>query len=456
MKVLFVCSECSLFVKTGGLADVLATLPSSLSKDVECSVILPYYKKIKDRNIAEFVGSTYFKFGDYDVYCGLFKIVLNNVVYYFVDNNDFFYHDYLYGENDSTRFTFFNMAVIEVFKMIGNFDLIHLHDWHSGLVPFLLKYKYFINIKTIFTIHNIQYQGIFNKDISKLFHVYNDSLEFNGNINFMKCAIVNSDIITTVSSTYRNETLTDLYGYGLQSILKSRENDYYGIINGIDNLLYSPKDNKDIYYNYADLNGKSKNKKTLCYDYNLNENMLCSMITRLCDQKGIELLLDSVSEIMNNTNVNLFLIGSGDKFYEEKLNYYANLFPERIKVYIGYSESLAQRVYASSDLLFVPSKFEPCGLSQLIAMRYGTLPLVRETGGLKDTVEAFNKYTNTGCGFSFSDFNTSSFKEVFYIAYESFRNKDVWNMLVNNAMNKDFSFDVSAKKYLEIYRGNKL
>lgn len=451
MKVLFVCSECSLFIKTGGLADVLASLPICLSKDIECSVILPYYKKIKEKNIGNFIGCTYFNFGNEDVYCGVFKTRIQNVDYYFIDNNDFFNYDSLYGINDDQRFTFFNMAVIECFKIIGTYDVLHLHDWHSALIPFLLKYKYFINIKTVFTIHNIQYQGIFNKELSNLFHTYNDTLEFDGNINFMKAGIINSNIITTVSSTYKDETLTYLYSYNLENILKSRVSDYYGIVNGIDTVLFNPKTDENIYYNYDNIIDKQKNKEKFCNEYNLNNNMLCSLISRLCDQKGIELLIESIHEIMNNTNVNLFLMGSGDSFYENKLNYYANLYPSRIKVYIGYNEELSHKVYASSDLLLVPSKFEPCGLSQLIAMRYATLPLVRETGGLKDTVIPFNKYTNEGCGFSFKDFNTSSFKEVFYIAYNTYQNKDVWNIISTNALNKNFSFDYSAKEYLKIY-----
>ncbi len=451
LRVLFICSECSLFVKTGGLADVLYSLPRSLSNDVECSIVLPYYKIIKDKNIAEYIGEKYFNFGKSDIYCGVYKIRKDNINYFFIDNNEFFYHEKLYGFNDGVRFTFFNMAVIECLDLIGNFDVFHLNDWHTGLIPFLLKYKYFIDIKTVYTIHNIQYQGIFSKDICELFHVYNDTLEFDNNINFMKSGIVNSSIVTTVSPSYKEETLSYLYSYNLENILLSRYNDYYGIINGIDVDLYNPATDELIYKKYSDYKNKLFNKEFFCKENNLNNNMLCSLISRLCDQKGIELISNSIDEIMANTNVNLFLMGSGDSHYENKLNYYANLYPNRIKVYIGYNEQLAQRVYASSDLLFVPSKFEPCGLSQLIAMRYATLPLVRECGGLKDTVTPFNQFDNSGTGFTFKDFNTSSFKSVFYLAYNTYQNSNLWSIIATNAMSKNFSFNTSAKEYLKLY-----
>lgn len=451
LKVLFVCSECSPFVKTGGLADVASSLPTTLSTSISCSVVIPYYKCIKEKNIANYIGHTYFKFGSDEVYCGIFKTKLNNVNYFFIDNNDFFNHEKLYGINDDVRFTFFNIAVIESLSLLGDYDIFHLNDWHTGLIPFLLKYKYKLDVKTVFTIHNIQYQGIFDKSICKLFNVYNNTLEFDNMINFMKCGITNSDIVTTVSSTYRDETLTYQYSYYLENILLDRKDDYYGIVNGIDTTIFDPNNDKYIYYKYNDINGKSINKRMFCKTYNLNDNMLCSIITRLCDQKGIELLIDSIDFLMNTTNINLFLMGSGDKNYEDKFIYYSLLYPHRIKVYIGYSESLAQQVYASSDLLFVPSKFEPCGLSQLIAMRYGTLPLVRETGGLKDTVIPYNSNDNSGCGFSFRDFNTSSFNEVFNIAYATYKRKEVWNTLVCNAMKKDFSFEKSAGEYLKLY-----
>ncbi|MFI3251500.1 MAG: glycogen/starch synthase [bacterium] len=450
MKVLFVGSECSPYIKTGGLADVLGSLPVTLSKQIECSVVIPYYKKIKEKNIGMYLGEKHFKFGEELIYAGVYYEKVNNVKYFFIDNNEFFYHDFLYGYNDDKRFTFFNMAVLECLDIMGEFNVLHLNDWHSGLIPFLIKYKYSVEIKTVFTIHNIQYQGIFNKGIHKFFKLYNDTLEFDNMINFMKCGIVNSNIITTVSTTYRNETLSYEFSYNLENILLSRKDDYYGIINGIDTNMYNPKTDNIIkpYSNYSE---KNINKKEFCNEYNLNDNMLCSLISRLCDQKGIELLIDSIDHIMENSDVNLFLMGSGDMNYVEQLNYFAIKYPSRVKVYIGYNEELSHKVYASSDMLFVPSKFEPCGLTQLIAMRYGTIPLVRETGGLKDTVIPFNIHNKTGCGFTFKEFTSSSFKEVFNLAFQTYQNKEIWEVLSKNAMNNDFSFEASANEYLKIY-----
>lgn len=454
MNILFVSSECSPFIKTGGLADVIGSLPKYL--DLNCSVIIPYYKKIKDNSNFNFIGSTYFNFENKEVYLGLYNTKIDNVNYYFVDNNDYFYNDHIYGFDDAIRFSYFNLAVIESLKFLGIIDILHLNDWHSGLIPFFLKYKYFLNIKTIFTIHNIQYQGIFDKGLSNTFNLYNDTIEFNGKINFMKSAIINADIITTVSDSYRNETLSAEHAYGLEKILQNRQQDYYGIVNGIDNSLFNPKTDRFIYkkFDINTIKSKKINKDLFCKEFGLNNNMLVSLISRLCDQKGINLILESLETIISTTSINFFLMGTGDNIYEKKIISLSETHPSRVKCYIGYNEELAQKVYASSDLLLVPSLFEPCGLSQLIAMRYATLPLVRETGGLKDTVIPFNKFDNSGTGFSFKNFNIDDFKEVLYIAYDTYNSKS-WNVLVNNAINEDFSFYYSSKKYLEIYKGEK-
>lgn len=448
--ILFVCSECSFFIKTGGLADVLASLPNEVNKSMKCSVVLPFYKKIKEENEMEFICSKYILFQNKKTYVGIFKKEIDNITYFFIDNNDFFDFNEIYGFNDFHRFSFFNIAILENIDVFGDVDIIHCNDWHSGLIGYLIKYKYFLNIKTIYTIHNIQYQGIFNNDLPELITI-NFPLKLNDKINFMKCGIENADIITTVSNTYRNETLCYEYGYYLEDILKARENDYIGIVNGLDIDKYNPLTDINIYKNYNTIEGKIINKKYFCNEFNLNNNMLCGLVSRLCDQKGIELILDSLDEIILNTSINFFLMGSGDKFYEEKLLYFNQKYPTRVLIHIGYNEQLAQKLYASCDVLLIPSKFEPCGLSQLIAMRYGTLPLVRETGGLKDTVEPYNKFLTTGTGFSFKNFNCSDFKEVLYIAYDLFSNKVIWNTLIDNAMKKDSSFENSCKKYLEIY-----
>lgn len=453
MNVLFVASECSPFIKTGGLADVIGSLPKSLNKEINCSVVIPYYKKIKEKNDCEYVGYTFFTFNQQNTYCGIFKKEIDGVTYFFIDNNEFFNYEQLYGFKDDIRFSFFNMAVLESLKLLGTFDILHLNDWHTGLIPFLIKYKYNLKIKTIFTIHNIQYQGIFDKGICKYFDIYNSSLEFNNNINFMKAGISNCDILTTVSKTYRDETLSYEYSYYLENILKDKSDDYYGIVNGLDTCLFNPNTDNSIYKNYNNKNiiNKKYNKEIFCRYFGLNQNMLCSLVSRLCDQKGIELIIESLDEIINETNINFFFMGSGDKDYEEKLKYFSYKYPNRVKIFLGYNEKLAQKVYASSDMLFVPSKFEPCGLSQLIAMRYGTIPLVRETGGLKDTVKPYNKIDKTGTGFTFKNFTKKDFKEVLLLAYNTF-NTTEWDMLIENAMVEDFSFDISSKEYLKLYK----
>lgn len=452
MNILFVCSECSPFVKTGGLADVLSSLPNVLSSEnVNSYVMLPLYKKVKNNHDLEFVGSSFVTLFETKKYVGIFKTVLNNVTYFFIDNEEYFNFDELYGKhNDDLRFTFFNLAVIESLHIIKkDINIIHINDWHTGLIPFFLKYIYKYDIKTIFTIHNIQYQGIFSLDLCKAFNYYNNSLEFNGHINFMKCAIMESSIITTVSKSYRDETL--ISAYGLESILRYRQDDYYGIINGIDTSLFNPSNDKNIYYNYSNYDDKYHNKLNFCQQYNLNTNLLCGFVSRLCNQKGIDLILDSLDEILHHTTMNFFFLGSGDEYYENKLKQYSSLYPNRIKIHIGYSETLASMIYASCDMVIVPSQFEPCGLTQMIAMRYGTLPLVRETGGLKDTVHAYNKFTKQGNGFSFKNYSTYDFKKVIYLANDIYTTTD-WVILANNAMNSDFSFNCSAKEYLNIYK----
>lgn len=453
MNILFVCSECSPFIKTGGLADVIGTLPTVLThQNVNSSVILPYYKKIKNNNSFDFIGSTFFTFNNTQKYVGVFKTIINNTNYFFIDNEEFFYSDEIYSNDDGMKFTFFNMAVIETLGIINQFiDIIHINDWHAGLIPFLLKYKYNFDIKTVFTIHNIQYQGIFDLELCKCFNSFNNSLEFNGKLNFMKTAIMNSTVITTVSPTYKEETLTNEYGYGLEHVLALRKDDYYGIINGIDSSLFNPSSDKYIYYNYSYFDNKFHNKISFCEEFNLDSNLLCGFVSRLCEQKGIDIILDSIDELLQHTNINFFFVGSGDKHYEEKFIEYSLKYPNRIKTFIGYNEQLASKVYASSDILLVPSKFEPCGLTQMIAMKYGTLPVVRETGGLKDSVEPYNKYSNTGCGFSFKNYSSFDLKQAIYLANDLYRTSD-WSTIASNAMKKDLSFNSSSKEYIKIYR----
>lgn len=467
MNVLLCASEAVPFAKTGGLADVVGALPKALKVNgVNVKVILPFYKKIKEKNLAFYVGYAYVKIMDRMEYVGVFTTKYEDIDFYFIDNERYFYRDGLYGYgDDGERFAFFNFAVIEAIKVINFYpDIIHLNDWQTGLIPYILKANYrfypeFSRIKTVFSIHNIQYQGSFPFDIMRiLYFPYSNSLEFQGSINFMKAAIVESSIVTTVSNTYKNEVLTDEYGYYLNNILGTRYYDFYGIVNGIDIEKYNPETDKYLFANYSAVNfveGKRKNKEKLLADMHMEnpDAPLFGLVSRLVDQKGIDLLMPILEDVINYSNANFIFVGNGEKRYENYFKAMEDRYPNRFKAYIGYSDSLAQNVYAASDIFLMPSKFEPCGLGQLIAMRYGTLPLVRETGGLKDTVIPFNQFTNEGTGFSFTNYNAIDLKTVMFLAIEVFNNnKSAWKNLTVQAMSQDFSWNKSAKEYLEIYK----
>lgn len=467
MKVLLCASEGIPYIKTGGLADVIGALPKALKANgVDVRVMLPYYKKIKEKNIASYVGYAYVRIENRNEYVGVFHAKSDDIDYYFIDNDRYFSRPNLYGYgDDGERFAFFDFAILEALKVIDFIpDVLHLNDWQTGLVPYILKnnYQYYAQyrcIRTIYSIHNIQYQGVFPKDIMNImFMPYDSSLEFDDNINYMKSAIINSNLITTVSDTYRDEVLTPQYSYGLEYILELRRNDFYGIVNGIDVNKYNPETDPSIYNNYSEKDvkkGKLKNKKALCKEFGIsNANApLFGLVSRLVDQKGIDILLPIIEDVINYSNANFILMGSGDKYYEDSFRYFENRYPDRFKCYIGYNDSVAQKIYAGSDVFLMPSKFEPCGLGQLIALRYGTLPLVRETGGLKDTIQPYNQYEGTGWGFSFSNYNCDSLKEVMYLAIEVFNhNKKAWDNLVDEAMKQDYSWNKSAMKYLELYK----
>ena len=467
MKVLICASEGAPFAKTGGLADVIGALPKAL-KDNNCDarVIMPYYKRIKEKNVAYYKGYAYVNICGRLEYVGIFHTIYDDVDYYFIDNERYFNRTALYGHDDEGEmFAFFDFAVLEALKVIDFYpDVIHCNDWQTGLIPYIKKANYFAypeynKIKTMFSIHNIQYQGIFGMDIMKsLFIPYSNSLEFDGCINFLKAAIMESDIITTVSPTYKNEVLTKEYSYKLERILELRHDDFVGIINGIDVVKFNPSTDPSIFKNFDKRNyksGKKENKKALLEMFHLDTNEdapLFGLVSRLVDQKGIDLLMPVIDDLIEYSNAKFILMGSGDKLYE---NFFFELkakYPERFKCFVGYSDPVAQKIYAGSDIFLMPSKFEPCGLGQMIAMRYATLPLVRETGGLKDTVIPYNKYTNEGTGFSFDKFDPQALKEVMYLAIDVYNNnKEAFNQLRKNAMHQDYSWSSSAKQYIELY-----
>lgn len=466
MRVLFCASESAPYAKTGGLADVIGALPMALrEKKCDARVIMPYYKKIKEKNLAEYKGYAYVRIADRMEYAGVFEAVYDGVPFYFIDNDRYFNRDSLYGyDDDGERFAFFDFAVLEALKVIDFFpDVIHLNDWQTGLIPYVLKanYHYYPNynrIKTVYSIHNIQYQGNFSMDMMKILYMpFSSSLEFDGCINYMKSGILESNVVTTVSETYKDEVLTDYYGYRLNGILGLRYFDFYGIINGIDVVKYNPETDKNIYFHYnldTVEKGKKSNKLALLKEFGLSDEdvPVFGLVSRLVDQKGIDLLMPIIEDVINYSNAKFILMGSGDSLYENFFKDMEAKYPDRFKCYIGYSDPIAQKIYAGTDIFLMPSKFEPCGLGQMIAMRYGTLPLVRETGGLKDTVIPYNEFTGEGTGFSFTNFNPIELKDVMFIAINAYNNKEAWAKLVKQAMEKDYSWASSAEKYLNIYK----
>ena len=467
MKVLICASEGAPYAKTGGLADVIGALPKAL-KDNKCDarVILPFYKKIKEANVAYYKGYAYVNICGRLEYVGIFHAIHNDVDYYFIDNDRYFNRDSFYGHgDDGERFAFFNFAVLEALKVIDFFpDVLHCNDWQTGLIPYIIKSNYYSHpeysrIKTMFSIHNIQYQGIFPLDMMQILYMpFSNSLVFDNCLNFLKTAIMEANMITTVSPTYKFETLSPEYSYRLDGVLGLRYNDYEGIINGIDTIKYNPATDKHIFKNFdkrSYKSGKKENKAKLLELFGLDSSEdapLFGLVSRLVDQKGIDLLIPVIDDVINYTNAKFILMGSGDKYYEDFFFDMEKRYPNRFKCYVGYSDPIAQKIYAGCDIFLMPSKFEPCGLGQMIAMRYAALPLARETGGLKDTVEPFNKFTNEGNGFTFGRYNSDALKEVMYLAIDTYNNdKEGFNALRVNAMAKDYSWSSSAKKYIELY-----
>ncbi len=468
MNILFASSECYPFIKVGGLADVVGALPKYLHHyRHDARVILPKYQNIPDVYVEKMVkimdGTVLIDWRKQKM--GVYELKYNGVIYYFVDNEFYFgTRDRIYDYADEAeRFAFFQKAILEFLKKSDfKVDIIHANDWHTGMLPHLVKSIYredFPNTKVVYTIHNIAYQGIFPLDCFKMFNVEMDSIfEFEGMLNFLKAGIAEADLVTTVSETYAKEILDDYYGFGMQRLLKLRENDLKGIINGVDYKVYNPETDKMIAFNYNFDNfneGKLKNKealyKKLGIDFYL-DSPLISVVSRLVNQKGFDLLMPVIDEILTEFNVKLVVLGAGEEKYEKFFKTLEAKYPWKVKTYIGYSEELAHLVYAASDLFLMPSKFEPCGIGQLIALRYGTLPIVRETGGLKDSVIPYNEYELKGNGFSFTNYNAHDMMYVIKYALRIYRFKIHWNELVKEAMSSDYSWLSSAKKYSDLYR----
>ena len=475
IKVLFVSSEAVPFAKTGGLADVLGSLPAALAKmNCEPRVILPLYRPIKQKFAKQLsiIGWKMVKMGWRSLYAGLYSMEKSGIRYYFIDNEYYFNFDTPYVEYvfDIERFCFFQRAVLE---FIGDFiqfepDILHLNDWQCGMIPLLMDAHYrpqgkLLGIKTVFTVHNLKYQGIHGieqiKDMLDLpdeFLTEELSIK-NGAVNFMKAGIVYSNSVTTVSPTYAYEMMTDYYGEGLNHTLQRYAFKVSGILNGINEEEFNPETDSIIPQTYTAKNyteGKAACKGEIQRKLKLAENPgtpLCAMVSRLVDQKGLDLFLRVVGEMLND-GMQLVVLGTGDSFYERALSEIAKQHSDQMAACIYYDNDLAHLLYAGADIFLMPSLFEPCGLSQMISMRYGTVPIVRETGGLKDTVKPYNEYTGEGNGFSFANINAHEFLFVTQYACDLYRHHSaVWNGLVTAGMNGDYSWKRSAADYLGLY-----
>ncbi|MCR4437067.1 MAG: glycogen synthase GlgA [Clostridiales bacterium] len=474
LKILFVSAEVSPFAKTGGLADVAGSLPRSLAamrNDIR--IAMPRYKTISAgmNYVADFpvkMGwrtetcivretATAHKSGDESL----------SLPVYFIDNYHYFYRDGIYGfQDDGDRFAFFCAAVLEMLPRIGfQPDIIHCNDWHTGPICMLLNEKYsrdpfYSSISTVFTIHNLQYQGLFPKDMLKLLDVGDevfvpDKVEFYGSFNFMKAGLVYADIISTVSETYAREIQTEEYGEKLEGLLAKRREDVYGVVNGIDYDEFNPQSDARIFKNYSaeTFMKKKENKYVLQREMNLPQRdvPVLGLVSRLTGQKGLNLIVDIADELFIR-DIQFVLLGTGDEDYERIFKNLRIKYPDKMGVYIGFNAGLAQRIYAGSDIFLMPSRFEPCGLGQIISLRYGTIPLVRATGGLAETITDIGRDAERGNGFSFTDFSPKELLTTIDRALEIYnKNPDLWNNLVKRALGQDFSWKKSADKYMELY-----
>lgn len=476
MNVVFASAEAAPFVKTGGLGDVAGSLPAALQKaGANVIVMVPLYGTISDeyKSKMEHVTEFYVSLGWRNEYCGLERLIHNDVTYLFVDNKRYFDRDYPYGFfDDGERFAFFSKAITESLQYLPDGfkpDILHCNDWHTALAPVFLREFYqgmplYENVSTIFSIHNIAFQGQFSakvlEDICGLAHIPAAAYQLtcgHDAINFMQGALNYSDAITTVSPTYAGEIQTPAYGEHLDGVLRRRREALQGIVNGIDTDHFNPETDPAIAQNFSvdDRSGKAVCKAKLQEELGLtvrDDQPLMTMVTRLTRQKGMDLVTYALDRILSN-GVQVAVLGTGDYEYENALRYFASKYPGQMSARIQFDPTLSQRMYAGSDMFLMPSLFEPCGLSQMIAMRYGTLPVVRETGGLKDTVIPYNYETGEGTGFSFANFNGEEMGDaVFRGARLFWDNHDAWNNVVTQAMNQDFSWTRSASKYMDLYR----
>lgn len=471
LKVLFVTSEAVPFAKTGGLADVAGSLPKALKKlGVDIRVVLPKYKHISQKYNSRLksIGNGDVEFLHSKESFEVFYMEESGVTFYFIEYNNYYDRDGYYGyPDDGARFTFFCKAAYEMLPIVGfKPDIIHSNDWQTGAMPLLHKayfsYRAFYkNIKSVFTIHNMKYQGVFPKEIMNSLlniswsHFTHDKVEYHDQVNYLKSAIVYSDAITTVSPSYSKEIQHDFFAETLGGTIRSRSENIYGILNGIDYDEYNPEQDDKIFATFStnDLDGKYVNKKMLQESLNLPVKPgtpVIGMITRLVDHKGIDLVETMFDEILQ-MDVQMVILGAGEYRYEEMIKHFATKYPHKLSCHVMYNAVLAQRIYAGCDMFLMPSLFEPCGLSQIISLRYGTIPIVRETGGLKDTVIPYNQYTDQGLGFTFTNYNAHEMLDAVKRALDTYHHREVWRRMILRGMNQDNSWQHSAKEYKKLY-----
>ncbi len=471
LKVLITGAEATPFAKTGGLADVIGTLPKALVKQgIDARVMMPLHKEVREKygDKLQVLATMNLQVGWRNLYLGIETMEYEGVRFYFVDNEYYFgWCIYKGGEAEAEQYAYFCRAVLEAIPFLDfEPDVIHANDWHTAMIPFLLKTQYADKpqgkAKTVLTIHNLQYQGQMSfqlaKDILSVPDMYltAEYLEAYGSANMMKAGLLFADKITTVSPTYAQEILDSYYGRGLEGVLYARRDDLVGIVNGIDLEEYDPEKDRHLKCPFMadDLSGKYYDKEELMKELDIGAKPsvpLIGMVTRMTEQKGLDLVRAVLEELLYE-NIAFVLLGSGDEQYESFFKYIAGKYPEKTAICLGYSDELAHRIYAGSDFFLMPSMFEPCGISQMIAQRYGTLPIVRETGGLKDTVVPYNIYTQEGTGFSFANYNAHDMLNAIWFALTVYQDKGNLAKLMASAMAVDNSFDKSAREYIALYQ----
>ena len=474
-KILFAASEGVPFIKTGGLADVVGSLPKCIDREYfDVRVIIPKYACMKQemKDKIRYVNHFYMDFNWKRVYVGILEAELDGVHYYFIDNEYYFSGTKVYSDSpiwEIERYAYFSKAALSALPVIGfQPDVIHCHDWQTGLIPVYMKERFhegafFRGMKSVITIHNLKFQGKWDtrtvQSITGLPEYYftPDKLEAYKDANLLKGGIVYADAVTTVSSTYAEEIKTPFYGEGLDGLLRARSGDLRGIVNGIDYTDFNPESDPHIVKQYDAVNfrkEKVKNKRALQQELGLRQDdrkMMIGLVSRLTDQKGLDLVAYVMDELCQD-DIQLVVLGTGEERYENMFRHFDWKYGDKVSANIYYSDPLSHKIYASCDAFLMPSLFEPCGLSQLMALRYGTIPIVRETGGLKDTVQAYNEYESTGTGFSFTNYNAHEMlNTIRYAEHIYYDKKREWNKMVDRAMAEDFSWEVSAKKYQEMY-----